>query len=1357
MGILKQKKGLLILLAAALVCLAAFLVLPRLTQSGGGTYDELVKNGSAENGDEDWLTGAYVSTPGYSFFEVREGEGRNGSSALYIRNEELNDARFYQTLNVSPNTLYRISGYIRSDSPEGVGEDGKVSKGANLSVEGLYVFSDSVYDTNGEWQEVRLYGKTGEKQDRLTLYVRLGGYSGEALGEAWFDDISVHRVDSAEEGYPIHSFAQAESEPEEKTPSSAASGAGLVIYAILFSIFAGFVFQYLGKEKSLARKTGLWCLGAVMAAALILRLVPALLCRGYDIDVNDFRVWANTMYSAGPVRFYDAAGWCDYPPGYLMVLWVLGFLGHFSGGTSIFLVKLPSIVCDLCIILLLYREGEKRFGSVFAALCVCALYAANPLAICAGAAWGQADSLMILLLLLTVLLCMDKKWIAALPLYGLAVLVKPQSLMFGPLGLAALVLEYREVSGRQQSGERAAFIRSFLTGLGIMAGVMLAVVLPFAIGQGGLKWLFELYGNTMNGYRQAAVNACNWYFLTGANWVSVENAAGIPALLGVFMTLIVPCAVFSLRNRRPAKENAVLFGVLGGGLLLSLALAAAGELSYEGLGLLMILFSLALVMWLYIRGGSAEHLPLCGAAFLCLMFANGTMMHERYLFPAAALLLAAFIREKDRRILWLFLLLTVSCFLNVGCVLDRNLRIGGSAGHLNSPAFGLRSDLAPLEYFSAAVSVIGAGLSLYLACDRCRPDAPLMRLAGAESAGEEKKADGETWTGRAMRRLTEQKQDARLDRKDLLIALCASALFCAFTLVNLGSTKAPQTAYIFQRDESVVLDLGEEKTFDLLYYQEIHYADTPFTVETSADGETFEVRCVSGVTAGDCFKWKYLYPDTGDRFTGRYIRLTAGGTGLTLMELLARDADGNVFPMTAWDGADALCDEPDTLTGDPDWFNSCYFDEIYHARTAYELLHRRTIYEWTHPPLGKVIMSACVAVFGMTPFGWRFAGAMMGVLMLPAIYLLARELFRKRMFALGALGLLALDFMHYTQTRIATIDSFVVCFILWSFCFMIRWFRRDFWSRPLAASLGDLAASGFFMGLAVASKWTGCYAGVGLAVLFFWGLTRRILEAAAAEKAPREAVSGRCAAARNGRQRLLITVGSCFGFFIFVPLLIYYLSYIPFLRANGTLTGSLTENVRAIIAQAQGMLSYHGTPGLGMDHFFYTPWYEWPFIIKPMWYSSTTYAPEGYSRTILAFGNPAVWYMGVLGTLLTAVIWAARHWNRRDGITLLSSGEDPAPALLLISFLAQYLPWVLVPRGTYIYHYFPSVPFIILCNMCALSWLEKRRPKAARIILWAELDLALALFIAFFPYISGVTASKAWLDAMKWFPGWLYY
>ena len=37
------------------------------------------------------------------------------------------------------------------------------------------------------------------------------------------------------------------------------------------------------------------------------------------------------------------------------------------------------------------------------------------------------------------------------------------------------------------------------------------------------------------------------------------------------------------------------------------------------------------------------------------------------------------------------------------------------------------------------------------------------------------------------------------------------------------------------------------------------------------------------------------------------------------------------------------------------------------------------------------------------------------------------------------------------------------------------------------------------------------------------------------------------------------------------------------------------------------------------------------------------------------------------------------------------------------------------------------------------------------------LTAALALFIAFFPYASGLMVSQKWLDVMKWFPNWLWY
>src|SRR2546428_10648572 len=41
-----------------------------------------------------------------------------------------------------------------------------------------------------------------------------------------------------------------------------------------------------------------------------------------------------------------------------------------------------------------------------------------------------------------------------------------------------------------------------------------------------------------------------------------------------------------------------------------------------------------------------------------------------------------------------------------------------------------------------------------------------------------------------------------------------------------------------------------------------------------------------------------------------------------------------------------------------------YFDEVYHARTAMEMLAGREYYEWTHPHLAKEAMAASIVLFG---------------------------------------------------------------------------------------------------------------------------------------------------------------------------------------------------------------------------------------------------------------------------------------------------------------------------------------------------------------------------------------------------------
>ena len=120
--------------------------------------------------------------------------------------------------------------------------------------------------------------------------------------------------------------------------------------------------------------------------------------------------------------------------------------------------------------------------------------------------------------------------------------------------------------------------------------------------------------------------------------------------------------------------------------------------------------------------------------------------------------------------------------------------------------------------------------------------------------------------------------------------------------------------------------------------------------------------------------------------------------------------------------------------------------------------------------------------------------------------------------------------------------------------------------------------------------------------------------------------------------------------------------------------------------------------------------------------------------------------------------------------------RDARPALLLICFCAQYLLWIGVPRGTYIYHYFPSVPFIILCTAYVLEQLsgwfmacarqrsgaeregiaQKRVDRWGLALVSAYLLIAAAMFAVFYPFASGMMVRTSWLEAVNWFRN-LYY
>lgn len=126
----------------------------------------------------------------------------------------------------------------------------------------------------------------------------------------------------------------------------------------------------------------------------------------------------------------------------------------------------------------------------------------------------------------------------------------------------------------------------------------------------------------------------------------------------------------------------------------------------------------------------------------------------------------------------------------------------------------------------------------------------------------------------------------------------------------------------------------------------------------------------------------------------------------------------------------------------------------------------------------------------MTAFGWRCAGTLFGVMLVPLMWCFARRLTHKRWAGAMAGALIAAGFMRFSQSRIATIDIYGTFFILLGAYFMV-WYCQSVLQNGVDGSLLPMALGGVAFGLGCASKWTGIYAGAGLAVLYLGVLYAR--------------------------------------------------------------------------------------------------------------------------------------------------------------------------------------------------------------------------------------------------------------------------
>ena len=541
-------------------------------------------------------------------------------------------------------------------------------------------------------------------------------------------------------------------------------------------------------------------------------------------------------------------------------------------------------------------------------------------------------------------------------------------------------------------------------------------------------------------------------------------------------------------------------------------------------------------------------------------------------------------------------------------------------------------------------------------------------------------------------------------RADAVALSIITLVYAAVAFTGLGDTDAPQSFHEFRSGESVIIDLGQVRDIDsIMIYSGLNTGS--YRIEASDDGEGWFDMCSFEQNYVALFKWNSVELDALSTGAARYLRLTAAGD-VRLGEIAIR-CGGELTGSSS--DAPELFDEQDTVPEYQHYTNSTYFDEIYHARTAFENLEGIYPYEVSHPPLGKLIIAIGISLFGMTPFGWRFSGTLIGVLMLPVMYALLKRMFSSVRVCACATAIFAFDFMHFTQTRIATIDSYSVFFILLMYLFMYMYItdgKRCY-----------LALSGLFFGIGAACKWTCFYAGAGLAVIWLihWIHNFEI-----------KAFIKNCA--------------FCVVFFVLVPAMIYYMSYYPYGKALGLDGVGMyfsSDYANMVLDNQEFMFSYHS--GVHSEHPYSSRWWQWVIDDRPILYY-LKYFGDGTRSSFGAFLNPGLCWAGLIAVCLCAV-FAVR---RRDKLS----------QFIVIGYLAQLLPWVFITRTTFEYHYFPSSVFLVLALARIFSLMEGNT-KGWKFNVYGLTGLSCALFIAFYPVLSGVRVNaELATNLLKWLPNW---
>ncbi|MGK7881299.1 MAG: phospholipid carrier-dependent glycosyltransferase [Crocosphaera sp.] len=361
-------------------------------------------------------------------------------------------------------------------------------------------------------------------------------------------------------------------------------------------------------------------------------------------------------------------------------------------------------------------------------------------------------------------------------------------------------------------------------------------------------------------------------------------------------------------------------------------------------------------------------------------------------------------------------------------------------------------------------------------------------------------------------------------------------------------------------------------------------------------------------------------------------------------------------------------------------FNTLVFDEVYYAKFANNYLTQTPFFN-SHPPLTEYLIA-----LGMWLGSWfhyssditndltgswrstisyRWLNALTGSFFPLILGAIAYQLTHRRSLAIIVSLLAGMEGLFLVESRYALNNIYLVTFGLLGHLFFLLFLNKN--------KYFDLSISGIFLGASATIKWNGLGFLLGIYLLIFMVYISPSFQGLFELRN-----LGIFAKIKLLKPWLLILN------FCIVPVLTYAILWLPYLLLNSEYSFWEIQ---------QKIWSFHQSIGNSSDvHPYCSKWYSWLIMARPIaYFYQTKNTPSGtIIYDVHAMGNPVLWWLAtgaiIILSLFILIILVKQTYN--SYFAFLS--------FILINYFANLLPWMLVSRCTFLYHYMSAYSFSLL-------------------------------------------------------------